>query len=271
MDFLQLKQPDDFLDLDFFPVVLRRPAEQAEIIAHRFGQETFLNVGVEARPSVALAHLRAVLIQNERDVRETRRLRAERAIELDVLRRIGKMILAPNDVRDFHLDVVDHVDEMKNPRAVRPPNRHVRMRSRDSSGQNRSSRRRRHRPRHVRAASGNESRRALQKDGRRLPVSQMPLVDFVALTLKIRPEISAGLRTFVPFEPEPAESVVDCLRGFGGVAGLIGILDPQDKCAAGVMREEPVEERGARATDVEDSRWAMAQNERGQRNSFFGI
>ena len=35
IDFFQLEQPDDFIDLDFFAVVLRRPAEEAEIIAHR--------------------------------------------------------------------------------------------------------------------------------------------------------------------------------------------------------------------------------------------
>ena len=49
MDFLQLEQPDDFFELDFFAIVLRRPAEQAEIIAHRFGQKTSLDVAVEAR------------------------------------------------------------------------------------------------------------------------------------------------------------------------------------------------------------------------------
>ena len=63
MDFLELKQPDNFIDLDFFPVILRRPAEQAKIIAHCFGEKALLDVGVETRADVALAHLRAVLIQ----------------------------------------------------------------------------------------------------------------------------------------------------------------------------------------------------------------
>ena len=38
------------------------------------------------------------------------------------------MILAANDVRDLHLEVVDHVDKMKNPRAIRTPDGHVGMR-----------------------------------------------------------------------------------------------------------------------------------------------
>ena len=39
----------------------------------------------------------------------------ERAIELDVFRRVREMIFAADHVADFHLDVVHHVDEMKNP------------------------------------------------------------------------------------------------------------------------------------------------------------
>ena len=40
---------------------------------------------------------------------------AERADDLDVLRRVGKMIFAPDHVRDFHFEIVDHIHEMKNP------------------------------------------------------------------------------------------------------------------------------------------------------------
>src|SRR2546421_189801 len=38
------------------------------------------------------------------------------------------MIFAPDDVGDFHLDVINNVDEVKNPGAVRSADRHVRMR-----------------------------------------------------------------------------------------------------------------------------------------------
>ena len=63
-------------------------------------------------------------------MREARRRGAKGAKELDMFRRIRKMVFAANDMRDFHLDVVHHVHEMKNPRAVRTPDRHVGMRSR---------------------------------------------------------------------------------------------------------------------------------------------
>ena len=130
IDLLQAEKPDDFFDRDFLAVIFRRPAEQAEVIAHRFRQKTFREISAHARADVALAHLRAVLVQDQRDVREARRLRAERAIELDVLRRIREMILAADDVGDLHLDVVDHIHEVENPRAVRPADGHVRVRFR---------------------------------------------------------------------------------------------------------------------------------------------
>ena len=88
----------------------------------------------------------------------------------------------------------------------------------------------------------------------------MPLVNVVALALEIRPEIAANLRTFVPIEPEPAQPVVDRRGRFLGVARLVRILDAQDERAAVMPREEPVEQRGARAADVQiaGGRWSEA-------------
>ena len=41
--------------------------------------------------------------------------------------RIGQMVLPSDDVRNSHFQVVDHVDEMKNPGTVGAPNGHVRI------------------------------------------------------------------------------------------------------------------------------------------------
>ena len=43
------------------------------------------------------------------------RRRAQRAENLDVLRRVGEMIFAADHVRDLHFEIVDHVYEMENP------------------------------------------------------------------------------------------------------------------------------------------------------------
>jgi hypothetical protein len=80
---------------------------------------------------------------------------------------------------------------------------------------------------------------------------EVTLVNRFALTLKIRTEISSRLRAFVPIEAEPAQPVVNGLRGFGGVARAIGVFNAKDKSAAGVFRVKPVEQGRPRATDME--------------------
>ena len=79
----------------------------------------------------------------------------------------------------------------------------------------------------------------------------MAFVNLVALTLEIRPKVAAGVRAFIPIQAEPAQAIVDRGRGFLGVAGFVRVLDAQNKRAAVMAREKPVEERGARAADVQ--------------------
>src|SRR5438105_6602432 len=82
----------------------------------------------------------------------------------------------------------------------------------------------------------------------------MTSVDFLALALEIRAEISARFRPFVPLQPEPTQSVVNRARRFLGVSGAVGVFDPQNESAAGVLRMQPVEQRRPRTADVEVSR-----------------
>ena len=68
--------------------------------------------------------------------------------------------------------------------------------------------------------------------------------------------VAIGVRTlkerpFVPGDPEPGEAVENDLRVRVGAALLVGVLDAQDEHAAEAARVEPVEERGARAADVQ--------------------
>ena len=60
-------------------------------------------------------------------MRVTRRRNTKGAKKLDVFRRVRKMIFPSNHVRNFHLHVVNHVDEMKNPRAIGTADGHVRV------------------------------------------------------------------------------------------------------------------------------------------------
>ena len=62
-------------------------------------------------------------------------------------------------------------------------------------------------------------------------------------------ELVGGLA--VPVELQPLEAVEDGLDGGLGGPLAVGVLDAQDERAAGVAGVKPVEQRRARATDVE--------------------
>ena len=114
-DTFELEDPDYLFDIHFLAVVFWRPAEQTQIIAHRRREIPAPDVILHARAFVALAHLRAVAVQDERDVGVLRRRCAQRANDLDMLWRVRKMIFAADHVGDFHFQIVDHVDEVKDP------------------------------------------------------------------------------------------------------------------------------------------------------------
>ena len=96
----------------------RRPTEEREKIPEGFGEKTFVFVGADAGGPMALRKAVAVGAENQRHVRENRRLGAERAINQHLLRRVGNVIGAANDVRDAHVDVIDHDAELIGGHAV---------------------------------------------------------------------------------------------------------------------------------------------------------
>src|SRR4051794_7439732 len=133
-----------------------------------------------------------------------RRLGPERLEELEVLGRIRQVILAADDVRNLHLDVIDDVNEMKDPRAVRPANGHVRMRLRiaqiegDAAADFVV-----HRNRLARRAEAPDAVVLVEVAGR-AQLLEMREVNGLALALEVRPIRAAGVRAFIPIEPEPA-------------------------------------------------------------------
>ena len=57
---------------------------------------------------------------------------------------------------------------------------------------------------------------------------QVAFVNVGALTLKIRTEIPADVRTFIPTNSEPFKSLINRGRGFFGIAFEIGVFDSQN-------------------------------------------
>src|ERR1700693_3434583 len=164
------------------------------------------------------------------------------------------MVLPTDHVRDLHLDVVDHVDEMKNPRAIRPPHVRVRVVARireieiDFAANEIVHD-------HMLARRTKSERALVFKDmACVLKLLQVALVNFSALTLKIRAEIPADVRTFVPINSQPLQSFVNRRGGLLGVALGVGIFDSKNELAPVMMHKEPVEKRSARATDVQITR-----------------
>ena len=84
---------------------------------------------------------------------------------------------------------------------------------------------------------------------------QQPLgsvdIKVIALRLKVRAIRTADLRALVPVDAEPAEPVEDGLKCLGLVAFSVRVVDAQDELAAVPSGQQPVEQGGADAADVE--------------------
>ena len=100
-------------------VLARRPAEEGEEVDERLGEEPLRAELLGAGGAVALGELLSVGAEDHPEVRERRRLGAERAEEGDVLRRVREVVDAADDVGDPHRHVVDADREVVERVAVR--------------------------------------------------------------------------------------------------------------------------------------------------------
>ncbi len=67
-DLRQIEQGDDFFNRHFLAIPFWRPAKEAKVIAHRLRQETLLPISRQRGAFIALAHLAAIDVQDERNV-----------------------------------------------------------------------------------------------------------------------------------------------------------------------------------------------------------
>src|SRR4051812_20199052 len=82
------------------------------------------------------------------------------------------------------------------------------------------------------------------------------------LGLEVRTELAADRRSLVPIEPQPAQAVEDPFDHLLRRAFEIGVFDAENKDPTRSPGEQPVEQRGAGAADVE-----KAGGRRGKANS----
>jgi hypothetical protein len=77
--------------------------------------------------------------------------------------------------------------------------------------------------------------------------------------LEIRPVISALalrvgrrilIRTLIPSDPQPPETLHEAHEAFLGVPNFVGVLDTEDKAPAIASGEKVIEKRGPSASDM---------------------
>ena len=83
---------------------------------------------------------------------------------------------------------------------------------------------------------------------------QRVAVEGAALGLAVRRVRAADVRPLVPGQPEPAEEVEQAVVRLLGVAGRVGVLDPEHEGAAVVACEGPVEQHRPDQADVRTAR-----------------
>ncbi len=110
---------DELVAVQDLAAVLGPPAEQREVVEHRLRQVAGVAELLERDGAVALGELGPVGAHDQREVRVRGTVgRAERLPQREHPVGGVEQVLAPDDVRDRHLDVVDRVGEEEQRRAV---------------------------------------------------------------------------------------------------------------------------------------------------------
>ena len=228
-----------------------------------------------------------VFAQDQRHVGEHRRLRAQGLIELHLPRRVGQVVVAPDDVGDAHVDVVAYHAEVVRGAAVRPGedqvvqfrvieldpaldlvvhHRGAALRRPEPDGE-RNALRQRHRCPLRRPAGAVIHRLALCLH-RRLPLGVQGLRRaYAGIGIPRAQERTEPLlverhpfglveRPLVPVELQPLHAPEDGVDGFRRRPLAVRVLDPQDELAAAVPRVQVVEQRRTGAADMQVARRA---------------
>ena len=92
-----------------FAVSLGRPSQQTEIVEHRFGEDSLGTVLVDVLVTKSLGDFFPIRPKNHRQMPKARLLPPQGMINMNLLESVGDMVIAPNDVRDSHVVIVnDH-------------------------------------------------------------------------------------------------------------------------------------------------------------------
>ena len=184
---------------------------------------------------------------------KTRRLGTESLVEFDMLRCVGKVILATDDMGDFHLDIIDDIHEVENPGAIRTTQGDVWMCS--GVGEIKFY------PAADFVLEDDLLTRGSEADGTVVFIemasffkaSKIFIVDGRPFALVVGSVGTSFQRAFIPVETEPVKSVGDNLLGLFGVAGVISVLDAEHKGTGMLAGIDPIKESGTGSADMQEA------------------
>ena len=93
-----------------------------------------------------------------------------------------------------------------------------------------------------------------------LELLEIGVVNIVALALEVGAAVAALHGAFIPVQAQPFHAGEDCAGGFLRVAGVVRILNAENEGAPHLAGEQPVEQGGAGAADVEVARGGRCES-----------
>src|SRR5919106_935738 len=223
-------------------LVVVAPAEKREVVHERRRNVAVAAELLHGDGAVPLRELAPVHAEDVRHVRVRRRVGAQGLEEEDLLRRVRDVVLAADDVRDAGIGVVHRRGEVVRRRPVAPEEDEVLdalVRHLDPAF-------------HDVVPGRRAFVRRAQAD-RALVLVRLLLGDELVRDLPVRLEpVELERDLAVPVEPEPTERPLDLIDRLLDLPARVGVLDAEEELPSLVTREEPVEERGADAADVEE-------------------
>ncbi len=256
------------------------PAQPQQVVAQRRRQEAHVAIGIDAQRAVALAELGAVGPVDQRDVGIDRLRPVHGTDDLELAEGVVQVIVAADHVRDVHVVVVDDDGQHVGRRAVGAQQDHVvelgvldldlalhgildhglaalrRLEANDRRHAGRRVRRLAVAPAavvaHRHAGLALRVAHLLEFLGRGVAVIGLAhgqhLLRHLGVPRRAR-ELVGDLA--VPRQAEPGQAVEDGVDGRRRGARAVGVLDAQQVLAAVVAGEQPVEQGGARAADMQ--------------------
>ena len=262
------------------------PADTDQPVADRFRQVPLVPEVLHRHRIASLAELLASLADDQRNVREERRLLLERAVEPQLEGGVAVVVGPADHVGDPHVEIVDHhrqvveglpvaaldvhVADLAHVLSARPEDQVVPLQP-SLLGQPQP-----HRVGPALLPQAEVATAAVVHPaatrGQRLAAPLLQLRGRAAAAVGVAAgqqlldgggvelaPLALAQRPLVPVDAEPAEGVEQRLLGLPRRALAIGVLDAQDQAAAVAAREGPVEQRRADGSDVQRARGARCE------------